>query len=104
TTSANHARREFVTSDALNTGHLIPTAAPHAGLPTEAKHSDAFVELVGWFWTEGSFTFGTEAHIKPYVDSIGRVFSNGHSGHTGKWGQASIAQSFSKNPDRVDRI
>lgn len=80
-TSANHDRREFVTSADLNTGHLIPTSAPHADLPTEAKFSDAFVELVAWFWTEG--------HYGP---------------RTGRWGQATIAQSASKNPGRVDAI
>lgn len=81
-TSANHGRREFITSQELNTGHRIPTAAPSADLPTEAKYSDDFVELVAWFWTEGSFT--------PMLPR--------------QWGQATIAQSHETNPVRVDRI
>ena len=80
-TSANHDRTEFVTSADLNTGHRIPTAAPSGDLPTEAKFSDAFVEAVAWFWTEG--------HYGP---------------RAGRWGQATISQSLSKNPERVARI
>ncbi|MDX3239374.1 hypothetical protein PV392_27540 [Streptomyces sp. ME03-5709C] len=33
--------------------HLL-LAAPHADLPTEPKYSDALVELVAWYFTEGS--------------------------------------------------
>lgn len=47
-------RRRVVTSRELTTSDRVPTAAPLADLPTQAKHSDAFVELVAWFWTEGS--------------------------------------------------
>jgi len=31
----------------------IPIAAFHADLPTDPKYTDALVELVAWFWTEG---------------------------------------------------
>ena len=31
----------------------VPLAADCADLPTAAKHTDALVEAVGWFWTEG---------------------------------------------------
>lgn len=88
-TTMNHrwltADHGFVTSDALNTQHRIPTAAPSADLPTEAKFSDAFVELVGWWWTEGSTsTYLTGRGIYERRDQI--------------------AQSASKNPERVARI
>lgn len=46
-------RRKFVTSDELTYRHRIPTAVPHSDFPSEPKHSDAFVELVAWWWTEG---------------------------------------------------
>lgn len=39
---------------AQNTNEFLVLAAPHAGLPTEPKYSDALVELVAWFFTEGS--------------------------------------------------
>lgn len=32
----------------------IRTAAPYSDAPAEAKYSDAFVELMAWFWTEGT--------------------------------------------------
>ncbi|MEV4378979.1 peptidoglycan-binding protein [Streptosporangium sp. NPDC049644] len=49
--------RLWVTSETIGYWDRIPIAAPCADLPTEAKWSDAFVEVIAWFWTEG--------HIKP---------------------------------------
>lgn len=49
--------RTWATSETLTYWDRIPIAAQCADLPTEAKWSDAFVELLAWFWTEG--------HIKP---------------------------------------
>ncbi len=72
-----HKRREWATSDTLTVRDSIPTCAVSADRPDTAKYEDAFVELVGWFWTEGN---------------ISRC--NG----------ASIAQSHTRNPARVDRI
>lgn len=46
--------RQWATSETLYAEDQLITAAPARDLPTEAKHSDAFVELVAWFWTEGS--------------------------------------------------
>lgn len=98
-------RRKFVTSDALNQAHRIPTAAPHVDFPTEAKYSDAFVELVAWWWTEGCHSGATESRAnEPYVDSLGRVYANGHPGKTGRFNQAGITQSRERNPERVDSI
>jgi len=67
--------REFTTTQELFREHAIPTAAPAADLPTEPKYLDDFVELMAWYWTEGS-------------DS----------------GRITICQSHTKNPVKVDRI
>ncbi|WP_245898696.1 peptidoglycan-binding protein [Nonomuraea indica] len=45
--------RMWVTTETLGHWDRIPIAAPCADLATEPKWSDAFVELVAWFWTEG---------------------------------------------------
>lgn len=42
------------TTDTLNTASRIPTAAPRRDAPSIAKYSDDFVELIAWFYTEGS--------------------------------------------------
>lgn len=70
-------RAEWTTSDRLNGRHTIITGAQHADLPTTAKWSDDLVELVAWYWTEGSMNPG---------------------------GSVRIAQSHTVNPRRVDRI
>ena len=70
--------REWTTSDELSTPHAIITGAPHAGIPTTAKYTDAFVELVAWYWTEGSLLTSGKA--------------------------VTLAQSHTVNPRRVDRI
>lgn len=46
---------EFVTTEYLRQRHIIPCAAPNADIPSEPKFTDALVELVGWFITEGSW-------------------------------------------------
>jgi len=68
-------RRDWTTTDQLTSGHGITMAAPSADLPEVAKWSDDLVELVAWFWTEGSY--------QP---------------------TPCIAQSHSRNPERVARI
>jgi hypothetical protein len=49
-----HTERSWTTSTYLNSNDCIIKAARCGDLPTEAKWDDAFVELVAWFWTEGS--------------------------------------------------
>ena len=54
-----HGRRllgyRFTTTDAMTKpNEFVLCGAPVANLPTEPTHSDAFVELVGWYWTEGT--------------------------------------------------
>lgn len=46
-------RLRFRTTAKLNTNDRIIRAAPTANLPAEPKWSDAFVELVAWYYTEG---------------------------------------------------
>ncbi len=47
-------RSAWSRSSTFKSNDRIRTAAPHASLPTEAKWSDALVETVAWFWTEGT--------------------------------------------------
>jgi hypothetical protein len=68
--------RKWKTSAELNADHRIPVAAFNADLPTSTRYGDAFVELVAWYWTEGT---------------------NGGSA-------GSIAQSISHNPENCERI
>ncbi len=66
----------------LNSNHHLVTAAPCADLPSEAKWSDALVELVAWYYTEG--------HIRP----------NATSGSA----RVVLTQSHRVNPGHVARI
>ncbi|NMO00812.1 hypothetical protein HH308_06245 [Gordonia sp. TBRC 11910] len=69
--------REWTTSAELDVPHSIVTGAPNADTPTVAKHSDALVELIAWYWTEGNL--GSKRRV-------------------------TIAQSHTVNQHRVDRI
>jgi hypothetical protein len=46
--------RVFATSDSLAANDFLITGAPCADLPTQAKYDDAFVELMAWYFTEGT--------------------------------------------------
>lgn len=70
----NDGLRRWKTTAELNQGHAITTGAP-VKLPTYAKWTDALVEIAAWFWTEGNIGMST-----------------------------TIAQSHTRNPERVDRI
>ena len=48
--------RKFATSGTLQWEDRIPVAADCADLPAEPKYTDALVETVAWFWTEGGIT------------------------------------------------
>ncbi|MEV0622755.1 peptidoglycan-binding protein [Nonomuraea sp. NPDC050404] len=50
---ATSFERLWVTTETIGYWDRVPLAAPCAELPAEPKWSDAFVELVAWFWTEG---------------------------------------------------
>lgn len=81
-TSRATAPRKWRTSETLRSGDRIITSAPCADLPTEAKYSDDFVALVGWFWTEGQCRYRSDRNVP----------------------QVSLSQSNSANPDHVIRI
>jgi hypothetical protein len=63
-------------TETLREGDRLLTAAPADDLPADPKWSDDFVELLAWFWTEGSE----------------------------QGGAVTIAQSHTRNPERVARI
>jgi len=46
--------RAWRTSATLQQLDTLIGAAPNADIPAEPKYSDDFVELMAWFWTEGS--------------------------------------------------
>ncbi|MFE3451899.1 peptidoglycan-binding protein [Nonomuraea sp. NPDC059194] len=75
--------RLWATTETLGYWDRIPIAAPCGDLPVEPKWSDAFVELVAWFWTEG--------HIKRHRD--GRRATS-----------VVLYQSMETNPGYVARI
>ena len=74
--------RAWATSETLKWDDRIPIAADCADLPDQPKYSDAMVETVAWFWTEG--------HIRKLRD--GRP-----------WRNVTITQS-EKNAANCDRI
>ena len=69
--------REWTTTEQLVARHSIITGASSADQPTERVHHDALVEIAAWFWTEGSIGAGD---------------------------RVTIAQSHTRNPERVARI
>lgn len=57
-------QRVWKVTDALSTGDRVVQAARWAGTPVEATLDDALVELIAWFWTEGSVDWpSTYTHI-----------------------------------------
>lgn len=72
--------RKWKDSTTLTANDRIPTAA-YCSLPTEAKWTDALVEAVAWFYTEGSFVT-----------------------HKGQPTSGQISQSLTVNPENVERI
>lgn len=46
------------TSGELTGADRIPRAAPCVNIPNEAKHTDAMVELIAWYYTEGTCSPG----------------------------------------------
>jgi hypothetical protein len=80
---------DIKTTEQLASNHRIYRAVPCADLPAASEYSDALVELVGWFWTEGSYDWGRKDG-KPLVGvrAIG----------------LRISQSPIVNPDNVESI
>lgn len=78
--------REWRTTETLTHRDKIVTGALHAHVPTEAKYSDAFVELIGWFFTEGTCRYNNR---RPREEQTPQII---------------IGQSHLANPDNVARI
>lgn len=68
--------RDWALSDSFQFDDRVPVAADCADLPAEAKHTDALVEAVGWFWTEGhirKLRDGTPGRNVQIVQSVKNV-------------------------------
>lgn len=74
---------EWATSTTFTAEDSVPVRAPHAELPTAETHPDALVELVAWFWTEGT--------IERQRDGSAAGYGN-------------IVQSHVANPEHCERI
>jgi hypothetical protein len=81
--SFRRTRRTWTTTGTFQQQDYVPTAAHCSDLPTEPKYTDAFVELVGWFWTEGCISRNRDGSRARTV---------------------SISQSVTVNPDHCERI
>lgn len=77
------SKLRFKTTDSFTSNDMVPTAAPVVNLPSEPKLTDALVELVAWYWTEGS----------RWKSGVG----NSRGTHTG----GSIAQNLGPHADRI---
>lgn len=75
--------RSWVTSETLAERDRIPLCAPNAHLPLEPKYDDALVELVAWYWTEGTTSHGRDGE---------------------RTNRVSIAQSVTAHEENVERI
>lgn len=77
-----HARQwRWTTTATMNSADAVPLSVPRGDSPVEAVFDDAFVELVAWFWTEGSVTKSRSVQIGQshrehpvFVDRIERCF------------------------------
>jgi hypothetical protein len=74
-------KRRWATSDSFRWGDRVPIAAVCADLPAEQKYTDALVELIAWFYTEGHIrklrdgTTGTAVNITQNTSGASRVRS-----------------------------
>jgi len=75
--------REWTTSEKLNGAHILIGGAKHNSDIKEKVYSDAFVEIVAWFWTEGNIRNNIGIKRAPIIR---------------------ISQSPTANPDNVKRI
>lgn len=62
-TTTRWGTRRWRTTATLNGEDRIPISAPGADLPVVATHSDALVEAVAWFYTEGTIVGRSGATI-----------------------------------------
>jgi hypothetical protein len=64
----NSKKLRFRKTVELTSGDRILRAAPSSDVPTEPKYTDAFVELMAWYWTEGQEHPGGGAYIHQAQD------------------------------------
>ncbi|MBI2702096.1 MAG: hypothetical protein HYX31_23755 [Mycobacterium sp.] len=50
------SRRRWSTTESLKRNEKITCAAPLVDIPATQKYDDALVELMAWYWTEGTWT------------------------------------------------
>jgi len=73
----------WATSTTFRSDDCVPITAPHSGFPIIPTHTDALVELVAWFWTEGTL-------------------DRQRNGDKGNYGN--VCQSTLVNPQNCERI
>lgn len=66
-------RKRWKTSATLNSEDMIPISAISNDRPQEQKYTDALVEAVAWFYTEGSIVGNTAANIYQKTGTIGET-------------------------------
>lgn len=67
-------KRRWSTTASLLKNEMIDCAAPVVDLPSTPKYDDALVELLAWYWTEGTWTVpGGKITIAQYGHHIGRI-------------------------------
>ena len=81
-TDRTHQVFSTTNTEGLNSGNCIPRIGTYQNFPDKKTYSDAYVELVAWFWTEGSI----RKQLRYKKQSI------------------AIYQSLRKNPENVRRI
>lgn len=83
---AKEWRRGWYTTADMPANARIPLAAKNADLPHVVTIDDDVVELIGWFWTEGSYGWAK------------------HHSDTARPISLRISQSLTRNPTETDRI
>jgi hypothetical protein len=105
----------FKTSEKLSIIDAIPSAAPCVTLPTEVKYTDAFVETVAWYATEGCRHSGGGITISQsevvYPENCTRIRAALEVLDPGRWRefykkpmQAEVARSFWLRKDVADQV
>jgi hypothetical protein len=67
-------RRRWSTTETLTKNEKISCAAPLIDLPSVQKYDDALVELMAWYWTEGTWTLpGGKITIAQWGPHMARI-------------------------------
>lgn len=93
--------RLWVTSETFGYWDRVPIAADCADLPTQAKHSDAMVEAVAWFWTEGHIYRNRDGSPGPNVAiTQSQVVNSANCARI----RTALSQTFGPSVDRMPRV